>query len=63
MPEQSRQGQRGVSSSNGGQPTELANTSGMWRSSNEIQDRVKKAIEKSMGVIKKFKELKDNMQG
>ena len=31
-----------------------------WRSSADLQDRVKKAIEKSQDVIKKFKSIKDN---
>lgn len=30
----------------------------MWRSSTELQDRVRKAIEKSIDVIKKFKSIK-----
>lgn len=45
--------------SKGGDPRGSAELS---RNGDELQSRVKKAIEKSMDVIKKFKLIKDNMQ-
>jgi len=46
----------------GQQQANLRESNDMSKNGEELQNRVKKAIEKSMDVIRKFKLIKENMQ-